>query len=161
MLAQSTKAQGNCPLGKTIFTIFRMTLLLILWIFCGTFSAYRVTASLVKNPGYGPDSDLHFLSDSYLPIFIHLARKTYHSTAKNLIFPNMKNIQFIRRAKLLAQLHCFQLRTTLNGMNFKFVSPELWPEKQSILLQDMHKKEFLFFGPLASFSCLNYFLCMC
>jgi hypothetical protein len=37
---------------------------------------------------------------------------------------------------------CFQLRTTLNRMNFKFVSHGLWSEEQNILLQHMHKKEF-------------------
>jgi hypothetical protein len=41
-----------------------------------------------------------------------------------------------------SQLHCFQLRTTLNGMDFKFVSHGLWSEEQNILLQHMHKKEF-------------------
>ena len=40
--------------------------------------------------------------------------------------------------------HGFQLRTTLNGMDFKFVSHGLWSEKQNILLQHMHKKEFSF-----------------
>jgi hypothetical protein len=37
-------------------------------------------------------------------------------------------------------LHCFQLRTTLDGMDFKFVSHGLWSEKQNILRQHMHKK---------------------
>ena len=30
----------------------------------------------------------------------------------------------------------------LNGINFKFVSHRLWSEKQNVLLQHMHKKEF-------------------
>ena len=40
---------GNCPppLEKTIFTIFRMPLLIIIWIF-GTFLAYRPYCPLVK-----------------------------------------------------------------------------------------------------------------
>ena len=32
--------------------------------------------------------------------------------------------------------------TTLNGVDFKFVSHGLWSEKQNMLLQHMHKKEF-------------------
>ena len=36
----------------------------------------------------------------------------------------------------------FHLRTTLNGMDLKFVSHGLWSEKQNILLRHMHKKEF-------------------
>ena len=43
---------------------------------------------------------------------------------------------------MTSQLHCFQLRTTLNGMDFKFISHGLWSEEQNILLQHMHKKEF-------------------
>ena len=35
-----------------------------------------------------------------------------------------------------------QFRTTLNGMNFKFVPHALWVEKQNILLQHMRKEEF-------------------
>jgi hypothetical protein len=38
------------------------------------------------------------------------------------------------------QLHCFQRRTTLNGIDFKFVSHGQWSEKRSILRQRMHKK---------------------
>ena len=34
------------------------------------------------------------------------------------------------------------IRTTLNGMNFMFVSHGLFSEKQNILLEHMHKKEF-------------------
>ena len=30
----------------------------------------------------------------------------------------------------------------LNGIDFKFVSHRLWSEKQNVLLQHMHKKEF-------------------
>jgi hypothetical protein len=71
-----------------------------------------------------------------------------------------------------SQLHRFQLRTTLNGMDFKFVSYGLWSEEQNILRQHMHKKEFWILtikcgnklkheneakgsGSLASFSCLS------
>jgi hypothetical protein len=43
---------------------------------------------------------------------------------------------------ITSQLHCFQLRTILNGIDFKFVSHGLWSEKQNILRQHMHKKEF-------------------
>jgi hypothetical protein len=32
--------------------------------------------------------------------------------------------------------------TTLNGMDFKFVSHGLWSEEQNILRQHMHKKSF-------------------
>ena len=45
-------------------------------------------------------------------------------------------------AVITSQLHCFQLRTTLNGIDFKFVSHGLWSEKQNILRQHMHKNEF-------------------
>ena len=41
-----------------------------------------------------------------------------------------------------SQLHCFQLSTTLTGIDFKFVSHGRWSEKQNILRQHMHKKEF-------------------
>ena len=34
--------------------------------------------------------------------------------------------------------------STLNEMDFKFVSHGLWSEKQNILLQHMHKKNFGF-----------------
>ena len=43
---------------------------------------------------------------------------------------------------ITSQLHCFQLRTTLNRIDFKFVSHGLWSKKQNILRQHMHKKEF-------------------
>ena len=43
---------------------------------------------------------------------------------------------------ITSQLHCFQLRTTLNGKDFKFFSHGLCTEKQNILLQHMHEKEF-------------------
>jgi hypothetical protein len=43
---------------------------------------------------------------------------------------------------ITSQLHRFQLRTTLNGKDFKFFSHGLCTEKQNILLQHMHKKEF-------------------
>ena len=36
----------------------------------------------------------------------------------------------------------FQLSTTLNEIDFKFVFHGLWSKKQNILLQHMHKKEF-------------------
>ena len=36
----------------------------------------------------------------------------------------------------------FQLRTSLNGIDFNVGSYGLWSEKQNILLQNMHKKEF-------------------
>ena len=42
----------------------------------------------------------------------------------------------------MSRLHCFQFRTAINGMDFKFVSHRLWSEEQNILLQHMHKKEF-------------------
>ena len=34
------------------------------------------------------------------------------------------------------------IRTTLNGMDFKFVSHGLWSEKQNILFRQMYIKEF-------------------
>ena len=40
---------------------------------------------------------------------------------------------------------CEKLGTTLNGVDFKFVSCGLWSEKQNIILQHMHKKEFWIF----------------
>ena len=43
---------------------------------------------------------------------------------------------------ITSQLHCFQLRTTLNGKDFKFFSHGLCTEKQNILLQHMHEKKF-------------------
>ena len=41
-----------------------------------------------------------------------------------------------------SRLTRFSTRTTLNGIDFKFVSHGLWSEKQNVLLQHMHKKEF-------------------
>ena len=41
---------------------------------------------------------------------------------------------------IMSQLHCFQLRTTLNGKDFKFFSHGLCTEKQNIHLQHMHEK---------------------
>ena len=42
---------------------------------------------------------------------------------------------------ITSQLHCLQLRNTLNnGMDFKFVSYKLWTEKHNILRQHMHKR---------------------
>ena len=41
---------------------------------------------------------------------------------------------------ITSQLHCFQLRTTLNGKDFKFFPHRLCTEKQNILLQHMHEK---------------------
>jgi hypothetical protein len=43
---------------------------------------------------------------------------------------------------ITSQLHCFQLRTTLDGKDFKFFSHGLCTEKQNILLQHMHEKHF-------------------
>ena len=40
-----------------------------------------------------------------------------------------------------ATTESFQPRTTLNGMDFKFVSHRLWSKKQIILRQYKHKKE--------------------
>ena len=42
-------------------------------------------------------------------------------------------------------------------MDFKFVSHGLWSEKQNILPQQMHKKEFWIFANNASFSYLRLF----
>ena len=36
----------------------------------------------------------------------------------------------------------FQLRSTLNRVDFKLISHRLWSEAQDILRQHMHKKEF-------------------
>jgi hypothetical protein len=47
------------PPEKTIFTIFRMTLLIILWV-SGTSIDIGLTAPLVKNPAYGPGSKYPF-----------------------------------------------------------------------------------------------------
>ena len=68
----------------------------------------------------------------------------------------------------------FNLRTTLNGMDFKLVSHGLWSEKQNMLLQYIHKKFWILTNergnnlkrqnradrpcPSASFSCLTFFL---
>jgi hypothetical protein len=47
---------------------------------------------------------------------------------------------------ITSQLHCFQLRTTLNGKDFKFFSLGLCIEKQNTLLQRMHQwKGILYF----------------
>ena len=43
---------------------------------------------------------------------------------------------------ITSQLHCFQIRTILNGKDFKFFSHGLCTEKQNILLQHMRKKHF-------------------
>ena len=43
---------------------------------------------------------------------------------------------------ITSQLHCFQLRTTLNGNYFKIFSHGLCTEKHNILLQHMHEKNF-------------------
>ena len=43
---------------------------------------------------------------------------------------------------IMSQLHCFQLRTILNGKDFKVFSHGLCTEKQNILLQYMHEKYF-------------------
>jgi hypothetical protein len=43
---------------------------------------------------------------------------------------------------ITSQLHCFQLRTTCNGKDFKFFSHGLYTDKQNILLQYMHENEF-------------------
>ena len=40
---------------------------------------------------------------------------------------------------ITSQLPCFQLRTTLNGIDFKFVSHGLWSEKQNIIRQHIHR----------------------
>ena len=89
----------------------------------------------------------------------------------------------------VAAKHCFQLRTTINRVSFKFVSHRLWSEAQDILRQHMHKTKFGILtikhgnklkheneaeghGPSAPVSCLslfshllvkiqNSFLCMC
>ena len=45
---------------------------------------------------------------------------------------------------ITSQLHCFQLRTILNGKDFKFFSHGLCIEKQNILLQHMREKHSLF-----------------
>jgi hypothetical protein len=45
---------------------------------------------------------------------------------------------------ITSQLHCFQLRTILNGKDFKFVSHGLCTKKQNILLQHMREKKFGF-----------------
>ncbi len=43
---------------------------------------------------------------------------------------------------ITSELHCFQLRTTLNEKDFNFFSHGLSTEKQNILLQHVHEKEF-------------------
>jgi hypothetical protein len=42
---------------------------------------------------------------------------------------------------ITSQLHCFELRTILNGKDFKFFSHGLCKEKQNILLQRMREKK--------------------
>jgi hypothetical protein len=69
---------GNCPPDKTIFTIFRMSLLIILWIF-GTF--------LVYSP-YCPPPPPHLVK-KYGPVY----RTLY---CKNDTLLNMWIIQFFR-----------------------------------------------------------------
>ena len=49
--------QGVTPLEKTIFTIFRMKLLIILWVFGTLVYTVGLTVPLVKNPAYGPAMD--------------------------------------------------------------------------------------------------------
>jgi hypothetical protein len=53
------------------------------------------------------------------------------------VYPNTPSI-------ITSQLRCFQLRTTLNGKDFKFFSHGLCTEKQNILLEHMHEKNSLF-----------------
>jgi hypothetical protein len=66
-----------------------------------------------------------------------------HRTAKQAVIgvstshPNEYTLSIIT-----SQLHCFQLKTTLNGMLFQVCFSWLWEEKQSILLQHNRKKEF-------------------
>jgi hypothetical protein len=54
----------------------------------------------------------------------------------------IKNATF----QYFGELHCFQLRTTLNGKDFKFFSHGLCTEKQNILLQHMREKMFWFWS---------------
>jgi hypothetical protein len=46
---------------------------------------------------------------------------------------------------ITSQLHCFQLRATLNGKDFKFFLMG-YAEKQNILLQHMREKKILFWS---------------
>ena len=53
-------------------------------------------------------------------------------------------LQYRLSINATSKLHCFQLRTTLNGKDFKFGSHRLWSEEQNILLPHMHKNNFGF-----------------
>jgi hypothetical protein len=66
--------------------------------------------------------------------------KIYEKMARNFVVK--KGIRIYTLPIITSQLHCFQLRTTLNGKDFKFFSHGLCTEKQNILLQHMHKKYF-------------------
>ena len=90
---------------------------------------------------------LYFQPD--LVIWINWLVHTHHQHSifgwyivMNIINVTSVNMREQTSPVITSQLHCFQLRTTLNGMDFKFVSHGLWSEEQNILLQHMHKKEF-------------------
>ena len=62
---------------------------------------------------------------------LYTIRKTYLNHIGRALFPYR-----------IAFSPAFHLRTTLNGIDLKSASHELWSEKQNILLQHMHKTEF-------------------